>query len=109
MLADYFWKTKTKKTFRKTLISSYFKAKNIIPAIVAGSLWVSGYYYMENIYNVSAIAKKSNDLLYKAKKVTFVPVAASVALAISTIGFTCSRGMSFLVNVARFTMHIMNL
>ena len=108
MFANYAWKIKNKKLFRDVIFTSYYDKKNIIPVIVATSLLVSGYYYMQNIYNVSTIAEKSNDLLSRSSDKIFLPVTASVILAISSTGFTCSRGVCFLVNITNYSIYLIN-
>jgi hypothetical protein len=107
ILVNYIWKIKTKPIFKKTLFTSYFQRKNIIPSMVAGTLFISGYYYMKNIYDVSLVAEKSNDLLQKSEQVTFMPVTASVLLTISSLVFTFFRGMYFLVDMTRTIMYLL--
>jgi hypothetical protein len=96
-------------TFKQTVIDGYIKKANIIPIIASATLLVSGYYYIQNIYNIMPIAKKADDLLNNVGKGSFVSAEASIILAISVMGLTFSKGTLFLIDMSRYFIYTWQL
>jgi hypothetical protein len=105
MFCRYGYRIIKNSIFKQTIIDGYIKKENIIPIIVSATLLVSGYYYMQNIYNIIPIAEKADDLLNNANKQSFISVKTSIILSISVISLTFSKGAIFLMDLSRYFIY----
>jgi hypothetical protein len=105
-LYRYGYMTIQYRIFRQSIIDGAIKKENIIPIIASATLLLSGYYYMQNIYNITPVAEKADDLLNNAGKQSFISAKSAVILSISVIGLTFSKGTLFLIDMSRYFMHV---